>query len=1502
MKQYQAGYMLDAVQRALSAFRQKTDLSNSEVNGLLNQLSTFDLIRPDGDCEPVQVHPVLAVVRNIVTRGTPTLPSEQIEEAFAKTLNLTQIKPNKSRGSLAYPFQEGGINKDDSVNQELQHTLVQALHVVEPRAQQRQHFLNLADTDSDFEQSFLMSIIPESARFLTQLLQHQRSRSSFTRDNNPGRVDFSLEVPYFRTNSTVDKYKNAIQLKCRSCYVVEVDGKKYHSLLIDELKDTAISQLPKNISHVRQDSAYADAQRLIAQLLADPYVARIAANFNDPDWLVAPTTALMLSPFLIARIQIVLLDFLIERQATSTLPKTIRLAVVERDLPAARLAIDDLEQHLYHINALAGSPLTLPEIVLTVFVTEKFVNHPLQGDTAVYPVGTCNPAEFDLVLDVSILRRSGIFSTDDRFASDHTWLIRSAHFTHYLTSNPICCAPCIEYRPVTNEVENEVHELVVEHVAHLRYFMRNIFRKDEFRDGQLPIMNRALQLKSVIGLLPTGGGKSLTYQLVALLQPGITVVVDPIRSLMIDQFRGLRELGIDRCAFINSTLQPAEKRYNQNKLLVSGQLQFVFVSPERFVIQEFRDALATAVSNYYYFAYVVIDEVHCVSEWGHDFRTPYLNLGANAIRFCKTFADQNVPLYGLTATASFDVLADIERELQIPNDDGNSVVRYENTVRDEINYGIREVATGINPPSQSSAQELKKLIGGAKQNAAFRLLENKEDLLGQFNTEEAVERIITHSWENYISVAHKSQKTSEWGNETDAFFKHLDQQQQALLLTKSIFSVPNPADNAGKFDYGVVVFTPHRVGALGITGNGMYENSQFLTKTEGKPPCLGRDVLGYFMGSGDGDDANAIDKASFDNLDKFTEDRFSIMMATKAFGMGIDKPNIRLTVHLTVPQSIESFVQEAGRAGRDKKLSYSIILYNSQHFPVKERNRIGDYHQERDVLMYFHNNAFKGQVKERAMIFELRNQITFPHITNARRIANLLNETYGDVEGTFTLKCGKRDRVNHLFVSFDDISVGYVDLLNRSIRPYHDFADEETRLEVLQAVKTELPDDADNPQVIRNWLEQIGANARQEIGIEKLLADMSMGETAQLQIAFTNRYYTSSADLKDGYGLNPEYIGMIQSVPTYQQLLQTGIVDERELLDVLTDALKSGSTFGEFVDRLNLTDETLIQRLKNTADPDRLHIRYYQGRNQEDTAKAIYRLISIGVIDAYTIDYQNKVYTVHFTKKEPGAYFNAFETLMVRYTSLRAAATEIERHKQEYRLKADTGKATELSFCLDKLTTFIYHIIKEKRVQSIEDMMSLCQTAIEVKDDPLTQSELIKDEIYYYFNAKYSRRGFHEPTGEAASLIDDRNANLPNRSVIEKYIRLVSDPGTGQFMNNVKHLRGSAMRMIRSYTDVPAYLVLKAYALLVLAARSDTPLFTLLTESKRELIRGLVGWKQQDRTFNPVEFLLYFENEVDKHVKADVAAEYFTEIEDAYYAQYYATWTKQLANDKLHTL
>ena len=201
-----------------------------------------------------------------------------------------------------------------------------------------------------------------------------------------------------------------------------------------------------------------------------------------------------------------------------------------------------------------------------------------------------------------------------------------------------------------------------------------------------------------------------------MLQPGITLVIDPLRSLMKDQFDGLISAGIDCCSYINSSIdvpvkiktkgEDAIKRYRieererRSKQLEKSELMFMFLSPERLSILDFRERLRNMQDTGVYFAYGVIDEVHCVSEWGHDFRFSYLHLGRNLYKYVlpkqNSDDEQNshIPLFGLTATASFDVLADVERELSgngaFPLD-AETIVREGDTNRFEIQYKIESV-------------------------------------------------------------------------------------------------------------------------------------------------------------------------------------------------------------------------------------------------------------------------------------------------------------------------------------------------------------------------------------------------------------------------------------------------------------------------------------------------------------------------------------------------------------------------------------------------------------------------------------------------------------------------------------------------------------------------------------------------------------------------------------------------------------------------------------------
>ncbi len=360
----------------------------------------------------------------------------------------------------------------------------------------------------------------------------------------------------------------------------------------------------------------------------------------------------------------------------------------------------------------------------------------------------------------------------------------------------------------------------------LLFLLDNIFLQETqnltFNEGQLSIIANALSRKDTIGLLPTGSGKSVCYQLAAILQPAISFVVCPIKSLMYDQKAELDIVYFSRVNNITSDDDGEDKERIQNEFAY-GKYLFIFISPERFQVKPFRKYFIK-VAESFNIAYAVIDEVHCLSEWGHDFRTAYLNLSNTIQKLCS-----NSNFIGLTATASINVIKDIQ-----------------------IEFGIEQ-------------ENIKTLVDYTRKELDFEVIDdgnNKEEVL----------------------------------------------LQQLTLLDEriSLFNQNNTESKCG------IIFTPTVNGKQGCYPLSLRLKNYFE-----------KDVR-YFSGTTPKINNNPImteeeyDEQKKCTQDDFKKDRFHLLTATKAFGMGINKGNIYFTFHYGIPTSMEALYQEAGRAGRDK--------------------------------------------------------------------------------------------------------------------------------------------------------------------------------------------------------------------------------------------------------------------------------------------------------------------------------------------------------------------------------------------------------------------------------------------------------------------------------------------------------------------------------------------------------------------------------------------------------
>lgn len=428
----------------------------------------------------------------------------------------------------------------------------------------------------------------------------------------------------------------------------------------------------------------------------------------------------------------------------------------------------------------------------------------------------------------------------------------------------------------------------------LRYFLRRLFGKDDFLEGQYEAVERALGGKDAVVLLPTGAGKSIAFQLAAMLLPGKALVIDPIIALIRDQIDVLASHGIDRALGISGDLGELRNRQAAYDLLLRGDSLFYYIAPERFQIEEFRKNLQALTANEP-IALIVVDEAHCVSEWGHDFRTSYLRLGDTAREICGRGA-WTPPLMALTGTASRAVLKDLQRELRIT--DFEAMITPKTFDRPELHYLLVEAS------SKDKESTLRSLL--------------EAGIPARFGV--SAQTFRTRDGDNTFC---------------------------GLVFT------PWTQGDFGAWDVARDVKNGAGLAAEAYSG--------------GRPKRF----------TGSEKDWGAFKRAVERG---FKRNKYNVLVCTKAFGMGIDKPNIRYTVHYGIPGSIEAFYQEAGRSGRDRRPAWCTLIVSehdhernqrllSPDMPVEdvasELARIPrDDNDDVTRALWFETNSFKGVAAE----------------------------------------------------------------------------------------------------------------------------------------------------------------------------------------------------------------------------------------------------------------------------------------------------------------------------------------------------------------------------------------------------------------------------------------------------------------------------------------------------------------------------------------------------------
>ena len=395
--------------------------------------------------------------------------------------------------------------------------------------------------------------------------------------------------------------------------------------------------------------------------------------------------------------------------------------------------------------------------------------------------------------------------------------------------------------------------------------LKKYWNYDNFRPLQAEIIQSILDGRDTLALMPTGGGKSLCFQVPTMVMGGLCLVITPLIALMKDQVENLKKRDI-RAAAIYTGMS-----YEQQKTALDncqwGPYHFLYVSPERLESEEFRERLSRLP-----ICLIAVDEAHCISQWGYDFRPSYLRI-AEIREVIRRKGDEaikrEVPILALTATATPDVVDDIQERLAFRE---KHVLR-KSFARPNISYVVRQ--------TNKKADEIVHILSRVP-GSAIVYVRNRQ----------RAQEIAAYLQEKGISADfyHAGLTSKERSEKQEAWKKYRERSQGEL-------------QNGSKAAY-----------SLEARGERQEAKGDEAMRQEAR---------------GEGT---------------------RVIVATNAFGMGIDKADVRVVIHHDLPDTIEAYFQEAGRAGRDEQKAFAVLLYDPSQDKAKARKRVADNYPEEEFL------------------------------------------------------------------------------------------------------------------------------------------------------------------------------------------------------------------------------------------------------------------------------------------------------------------------------------------------------------------------------------------------------------------------------------------------------------------------------------------------------------------------------------------------------------------------
>ncbi|GGS05586.1 hypothetical protein GCM10008960_35100 [Deinococcus sedimenti] len=691
-------------------------------------------------------------------------------------------------------------------------------------------------------------------------------------------------------------------LRGQQLYALEIEGERYHgqdfipSERFDDeksrqrdLSSAGYHYLPFSLSDIRSGRAAAvlgewasqDAVlRPVLEAKGTPGAQAVTASVSRVDALLDTL------PGAFQEMQLALLA-LLETWASGG-REELTLVDHAPHLPVLPLALLDLIGVAERVAALYGHTLRLPRLTIAVrrptdevlyrTVLREYLGESLDPN-AVTPdplrswVNIAWLTDEDAPADaVTILQRPAAVAGEVLLPHHLTALARQTRAAY--------AAPPLDAQPA--QVGRDL----------LDYFTRRFFNVPELKPEQVKLVQRSLRQESGLGLLPTGFGKSLVFQLFAMLVPRTSLVISPLKALIRDQVHSLHRQGLISVEAITSNDSTAEKNRKLEGFRTHAY-RLLYISPERLQIKGFAEELRASMQRTPVGA-LIIDEAHCVSEWGHDFRPAYLQI-RRLREALQEASGRPVPIIGLTATASEPVRRDVLRVLGLSED---SVEQLASSDRTNISLSVHPLGGDHTNKADLLAHVIEHVVPHALK-IPFREFVPLQP-----------RNVYPHAGVIFAVYANTHGKTTL----EEGVHAISDRLQRRIIHDPDLIQVhastaPTSCPECGSALY--VSASAKDLAQAGVAGRyggqclackAVFSDREIVTDRHWEDTLIERQ-------------------------DAFQDGKFPLLVATKGYGMGIDKRNIRFVVHHALSSGLEGFYQEAGRAGRDGAHAHAALIY-----------------------------------------------------------------------------------------------------------------------------------------------------------------------------------------------------------------------------------------------------------------------------------------------------------------------------------------------------------------------------------------------------------------------------------------------------------------------------------------------------------------------------------------------------------------------------------------------